>query len=199
MNERETKTQKRPSSGIRTLSQMYVNMCCLPLRASPLSNLPYQRCCSLIFSPSFFVRQYQTIPQEQLPEGVNNGHSFTTVCINPAIYLPWLVSQAIKAGVVIVRGEFAHICDAANAHHSGNGADLVVNCTGLSARTLGGVGDADMVPIRGQTVLVRNDTGGIMYNIDKTEKEPAYIMQRAAGKLLISSPFPKNFFLAEAF
>lgn len=95
---------------------------------------------------------------------------------------------------MIVRGEFAHICHAADAHHSGNGADLVVNCTGLSARTLGGVEDADMVPIRGQTVLVRNETGGIMYNIDKTDKEPAYIMQRAAGKSLTSSPSPKNFF-----
>lgn len=87
-----------------------------------------------------------------------------------------------------MRGEFAHICQAADAHHSGSGADLVVNCTGLSARTLGGVEDADMVPIRGQTVLVRNETGGIMYNIDKTDKEPAYIMQRAAGKLLNFPP-----------
>lgn len=101
-----------------------------------------------------------------------------------------------------MRGEFAHICHATDAHHSGKGADLVVNCTGLSARTLGGVEDADMVPIRGQTVLVRNETGGIMYNIDKTDKEPAYIMQRAAGKLLTFSsrpPPPTNFFLVRGF
>lgn len=96
-----------------------------------------------------------------------------------------------------MRGEFAHICHAADAHHSGNGADLVVNCTGLSARTLGGVEDADMVPIRGQTVLVRNETGGIMYNIDKTDKEPAYIMQRAAGKFLTSPASPANVFCLE--
>lgn len=83
-----------------------------------------------------------------------------------------------------MRGEFAHICHAADAHHSGKRADLVVNCTGLSARTLGGVEDAEMTPIRGQTVLVRNETGGIMYCKDNTGKEPAYIMQRAAGKSL---------------
>lgn len=90
---------------------------------------------------------------------------------------------------MFVRREFAHICHAADAHHSGKRADLVVNCTGLSARTLGGVEDAEMTPIRGQTVLVRNETGGIMYNIEKTDKEPSYIMQRAAGKLH-TSPLP---------
>lgn len=88
-----------------------------------------------------------------------------------------------------MRGEFAHICHAADAHHSGKRADLVVNCTGLSARTLGGVEDAEMTPIRGQTVLVRNETGGIMYCKDNTGKEPAYIMQRAAGKSL-TCPLP---------
>lgn len=170
---------------------MYVFVFLL-LRARSPFHAPHQTCWLLIFFPLFLFRQYKTIPQGQLPEGVNNGHSFTTVCINPAIYLPWLVSQAIKAGVVFVRVEFAHICHAADAHHSGKRADLVVNCTGLSARTLGGVEDAEMTPIRGQTVLVRNETGGIMYNIEKTGKEPSYIMQRAAGKLHTSSLPPPS-------
>lgn len=91
-----------------------------------------------------------------------------------------------------MRGEFAHICHAADAHHSGKRADLVVNCTGLSARTLGGVEDAEMIPIRGQTVLVRNETAGMMYNIDKTDKEPSYIMQRAVGELITSHLLPPH-------
>lgn len=96
-----------------------------------------------------------------------------------------------------MRGEFAHICHAADTHHSGKRADLVVNCTGLSARTLGGVEDAEMIPIRGQTVLVRNETRGLMFCDDNTYKEPIYIMHRAAGKffLLVLFPSPtKSFF-----
>lgn len=97
-----------------------------------------------------------------------------------------------------MRREFAHICHAADAHHSGKKADLVVNCTGLSARTLGGVEDAEMIPIRGQTVLVRNETRGLMFCDDNIHKEPIYIMHRAAGKFLICTlppPIPnKNLF-----
>lgn len=57
---------------------------------------------SCVSPPSFKKRPFHipfraiiSMPQEQLPEGVKNGHSFSSVCINPASYLPWLVSQAI--------------------------------------------------------------------------------------------------------
>ncbi len=105
----------------------------------------------------------------------------TTVCINTSLYLPWLVSQCLKAGVVFKRGVFGHILEAVNVHHCDNPAELIVNCTGLSAGNLGGVEDKNMIPVRGQTVLVRNDPGA-MFCIEKTSVEPTYIMQRAAGK-----------------
>lgn len=69
MNGRETKTPKRPSSGIRTLSQMYVYMCCFSLRASPLSNLPYQRCYLLIFFSLFLCSAVQNHPQRTTTRG----------------------------------------------------------------------------------------------------------------------------------
>jgi len=105
------------------------------------------------------------------------------VCINTAIYLPWLVSQCLKAGVVFRRAVFKHICDAADSHHLGGKADLVVNCTGLSASKLGGVKDMTVIPARGQIVLVRNDPGA-MFSIsgtDDADNEVSYIMMRAAG------------------
>ena len=82
------------------------------------------------------------------------------------------------------RGIFKHIRDAADVHHSGETADLIVNCTGLAAGKLGGVEDKDMIPARAQIVLVRNDPG-MMYSssgTDDGEDETCYIMQRAAGK-----------------
>lgn len=67
-------------------------------------------------------------------------------------------------------------------HHSGQPAELIVNCTGLLASRLGGVEDKNVFPVRGQTVLVRNDPG-IMIHVDPEEgkDELCYAMKRAAG------------------
>ena len=127
--------------------------------------------------------QFLQVPKSQLKSGIDNATTFTSVCINTAIYLPWLVSQCLKAGVVFKRAVFGQICDAARAHHSGQKADLIVNCTGLSASKIGGVEDKTVIPARGQTVLVRNDPGA-MFSISGTDDgtdEVTYIMTRAAG------------------
>lgn len=128
-----------------------------------------------------FGIQYREIPQDQLGPGINSGYAYTSVCINTAIYLSWLVSQCLKAGVIFKREILAHISDAAKVHHSSRRAELIVNCTGLSALKLGGVEDQNMVPVRGQTVLVRNEAR-LMCAIDLAEEEVTYVMQRAAGK-----------------
>ena len=81
------------------------------------------------------------------------------------------------------RAILSHISEAAQIHHSGEPADLIVNCTGLAAGKLGGVEDKEMVPARAQIVLVRNDPG-IMCSgsgTDEGDDECCYIMQRAAG------------------
>lgn len=123
------------------------------------------------------------VPKAELGEGIDSATSFTSVCINTAIYLPYLVSQCLKAGVRFQRSIFNHICDASTAHFSGQNADVIINCTGLSAAKVKGVEDKTVIPARGQVVLVRNDPGG-MYSIsgsDDGDDEVAYIMMRAAG------------------
>lgn len=136
-----------------------------------------------------FYLQFGLVPKDCLPPGIHSAYSFTSVCINTAIYLPWLVSQCLQAGVNFKRHIFAHVSEAANVHHSGKKADLIVNCTGLSASNLGGVEDKNMVPVRGQTVLVRNDPG-IILHVDPIngKDELCYVMKRAAGKPPPSSP-----------
>lgn len=130
-----------------------------------------------------WVAQYRQIPQEELRPGAITGYSFTSVCINPAIYLPWLVSQCIQGHVVFKRASFDHITEAVSAHHSGRSAALIINCTGLNAGKLGGVADKNMIPVRGQTVLVRNDPGGDFLSEEAEEAdELCYILRRAAGK-----------------
>jgi len=105
------------------------------------------------------------------------------VCINTAIYLPWLAGQCLKNGVIIKRGVVTHVKDARLLHHSGRPADLIVNCTGLGASKLGGVQDKAVYPARGQIVVVRNDPK-IMPSSSGTDDGPdeiIYAMHRAAG------------------
>ncbi|KAI5242969.1 FAD dependent oxidoreductase [Aureobasidium subglaciale] len=127
--------------------------------------------------------QFKVLSQEELPEGMDGGTSFTSVCINTAIYLPWLVSQCLKNGVNFRRGVVKHIADATLLHHSGEKADLVVNCTGLFSLFMEGVQDKNMYPARGQIVLVRNDPGimATTSGTDDGDDEAVYIMHRAAG------------------
>jgi D-amino-acid oxidase len=114
---------------------------------------------------------------------MDGGTFFTSVCINTAIYLPWLASQCLKHGVVLRRGIVTHITDAKSLHHTGKRADVVVNCTGLSSLRLGGVEDKALYPGRGQIVVVRNDPGvmAATSGTDDGEDEATYIMHRAAG------------------
>lgn len=68
-------------------------------------------------------------------------------------------------------------------HHTGNKVDVIVNASGLGAKGLGGVEDDDLIPIRGQIVLVENESSS-MYNISGTDDgsdEVSYVMTRAAG------------------
>ncbi|KAK3069977.1 D-amino acid oxidase [Teratosphaeriaceae sp. CCFEE 6253] len=126
---------------------------------------------------------FRILPKSELPDGINGGTAFTSVCFNTALYLPWLASQCLKHGVIIRRGIVSHIADAAALHHSGKRADLVVNCTGLASLRLRGVEDSAVYPARGQIVLVRNDPE-VMASVSGTDDgsdEATYIMHRAAG------------------
>ena len=105
------------------------------------------------------------------------------MCINVGIYLPWLASRALEAGVTLRRGIVAHLGDAVTMHQSGGPALVVVNATALGARDLAGVLDRKVFPARGQTVLVR-DSPRVMVATSGTDDAPdeaCYIMERAAG------------------
>ncbi|KAF8475576.1 hypothetical protein BDZ91DRAFT_185616 [Kalaharituber pfeilii] len=129
------------------------------------------------------VPEFRQLRPDELPEGVTSGTLWKSVCVNTAIYLPYLVSQCLKLGVVFRRAVLKHISEARSLHHTNSPADLVVNCAGLLASKLGGVEDKNIIPTRGQIVVVRN-VAPAMYTISGTddgEDEVMYIMTRAAG------------------
>ena len=124
-------------------------------------------------------------PSEVLP-GHDSASEYGSVCINTAVYLPWLVGQLLRNGVVVKRAVLGHISDAAALSHTGRKASIIVNATGLGSLKLGGVEDTKMAPARGQVVLVRNeaDPPGTMLastGTDDGDKDVLYMMQRAAG------------------
>lgn len=129
------------------------------------------------------ISQFRNLPGSELPADCSSGTSFTSVCINTAVYLPWLLGQCLKHGVVFQRAILPSLSAARSLHHSGKPADIIVNCTGLGAATLTDVKDTNVYPARGQIVLVRNEPGA-MYTVSGTDdgpEEATYIMQRAAG------------------
>ncbi|KAH8596098.1 FAD dependent oxidoreductase [Bisporella sp. PMI_857] len=145
-----------------------------PLRSELSSSKPWF---STLF-PDFAV-----IPKSELPSGYDTGTSFTSVCLNLAIYLPWLVSECCANGAVVKRASLSHISEAASLHHSGEKADVVINATGVMASKLGGVMDTDVIPARGVTVVVRNEVPAMFCasGTDDGDDQACYIMQRAAG------------------
>jgi D-amino-acid oxidase len=113
------------------------------------------------------------------------GVSFTTVSLDPSVYLFYLQSQLLKRQIKFKRFTVPHIQDAFKA--TTPAAELVVNATGILASRLGGVEDKTVVPIRGQLVIVENESHGVYLSsifdkeLDKSIGENMYIIDRPNG------------------
>ncbi|KAL2063794.1 hypothetical protein VTL71DRAFT_5599 [Oculimacula yallundae] len=144
---------------------------------------------------------YKDVPTTSLGPGIARAATFTTVCINTAIYLPWLFSQCLAAGITFERHTITHISSAFSlatfiSNSASEPPDLVINCTGLGSLALGGVEDKAMYPVRGQVALVRNSITGVgavdahgtishagfsLSGTDDGDDKSCYGMTRAAG------------------
>lgn len=129
------------------------------------------------------VDDYRVLGDNELPPNIVSGVEFGSLCINTAVYLPWLLGRCRKNGVTFHRGCLSHIDETHRMPGCGGKIDVVVNATGLGSFRLGGVTDQTMTPIRGQTVVVRNVAPYMMCisGTDDAEDEACYMMTRAAG------------------
>ncbi|KAI9248044.1 hypothetical protein BDA99DRAFT_525614 [Phascolomyces articulosus] len=100
------------------------------------------------------VKDFEFVPQNELPPGAKIGHRYTTVVFNAPHYIHWLLHQFKSRGGIVVRRELIHIRDSFDLNDGWGQVDAVVNCTGLRARYLDGVNDTNVYPTRGQTVIV---------------------------------------------
>jgi D-amino-acid oxidase len=100
--------------------------------------------------------------------------------------------MCLSKGVSFHRATVSHIKEAFTLQwpspwtHKSKLADVVVNCTGLLASKLGGVMDERVVPMRGQLVVVANESGG-MFGLSGADDmhnglgECCYVIPRPAG------------------
>ncbi|KAI0364057.1 nucleotide-binding domain-containing protein [Pilatotrama ljubarskyi] len=99
------------------------------------------------------VRDFRVLKQDELPASMKAGVGFKTVSVWPDAYLPWLKSELVARGVEFVRKRVVSLDEAA-ALAGPNG--VLINATGLGARSLIGLEDKDVFPIRGQTIVIDN-------------------------------------------
>ena len=81
-----------------------------------------------------------------LPAGFRDGYLLQVPVVDVSVHLPWLVSTLAARGVGLEERELDGL------EQADPWGDVVVDCTGLGAAAL--TGDEDLVPVRGQVVLV---------------------------------------------
>lgn len=142
------------------------------------------------------VLDYKTIPTTSLKEGIQHGHTYTSVMVNVPMYLRYLYETANSLGIAILQATlprsstFSETLRAASdllkTHQIGSSETLrisaFVNATGISALEL--VPDADVYPIRGQTVTVAGEANqittvdGFPGDAESTSTPITYILPR---------------------
>ncbi|KAG0368125.1 hypothetical protein BC939DRAFT_486296 [Gamsiella multidivaricata] len=104
------------------------------------------------------LKDYRHISKSELPPGMDFGITYRTVAMNAPKYLLYLQEQVLARGGTIERLTVSSLKAVAQIPH-GTGTDarpdIIVNCSGLGSRNLGGVLDHQMFPTRGQIVVVK--------------------------------------------
>lgn len=95
--------------------------------------------------------QMRSMRREEIPEGWKYGRTFTSITLDAPRYLLQMARCLRAQGVEFQRRVF-HSLDEARRSTS---AHMIINATGLGARSLIGVEDPQVHPVRGQTVLVK--------------------------------------------
>jgi len=100
------------------------------------------------------VRDFRFLSESEIPVPYKVGVTFDTVSINPLEYLPWLRSELESRGVVFHR-QYVSSLDEVKPFVGNNG--ILVNATSLGSRSLIGVEDTALYPIRGQSIIVQSN------------------------------------------
>ncbi|KAJ1830590.1 hypothetical protein LPJ63_004841 [Coemansia sp. RSA 2711] len=131
---------------------------------------------------------------EQLPAGVAYGLQYTTLLIDVPIYLEYLSRRFTLSGGAIVNRYIGHILDAVQyapkQPPARATAPIIVNCTGLGSRSLGGVRDNAVYPSRGQTIVV--NAPNAKRSITQLGSRFGYVIPRGNGTVVLGGTADKH-------
>lgn len=138
-------------------------------------------------------KMYDDNNKGKLPPYCKFAYEFKGIVISVPIYLSYLLQRNLELGNTFKRIKIHHINDAYDNNKSTN---LVINCTGLLALKLQGLNDSlSLYPVRGQTLLVRNNVKR-EYSIEtfgpEYPDELLYIMPRKEGGTIIGGCFKRD-------
>ncbi|HET8660483.1 MAG TPA: FAD-dependent oxidoreductase [Micromonosporaceae bacterium] len=122
------------------------------------------------------VRDLRLCRQDELPVGYRSGWRYTIPVVDMPRYLDYLANRLAAAGVGIEIRSIASFVELADH------APLLVNCTGLGARTL--VPDDGVYPTQGQLVIVENPGIDMFFQDNAEGKDLTYILPHAGHVVL---------------
>lgn len=99
------------------------------------------------------IREFRILPPEEIPEPYVAGVAFCTVSVNPQEYIPWLSSELRARDVEFVR---KHVKTLEELRPLVRTNGILVNASSLGSRSIIGVEDTKLFPIRGQSILVQS-------------------------------------------
>ncbi|GAA5916883.1 hypothetical protein JCM5296_000738 [Sporobolomyces johnsonii] len=130
------------------------------------------------------VPRYRLLPASVCPPNAV-GVEFDTLSVNAPQYIKWLAAQLRALGVKIERSTVTSI---EQAYEAFGGVEVVINATGLGAKSIAGIDDQAAEPIRGQTVLIKSDCKRCTMDSSDPEK-PAYIIPRPGGEVICGGSY----------
>ena len=95
------------------------------------------------------IPHFRILESDEIIENYNFGWELEAPVIEMHLYMPWLLSKFKKLGGLIEINEFEKIEEVPG--------EMIVNCSGLGARTLSN--DEEVIPVRGQVVYIKQDPG----------------------------------------
>ncbi|CAE6332378.1 unnamed protein product [Rhizoctonia solani] len=129
--------------------------------------------------------EFRELNTPELTQGADSGMAFNTVTIDTPVYLPYLLSTFLGKGGGVVRAKVMHVSQVAQGAFTSAKPDAIVVCAGLGARSLGGVEDKDVYPIRGQVVLIRAPWVKFGRTKSETDGTWTYIIPRRSGDVIL--------------
>ncbi|KAJ1943101.1 hypothetical protein FBU59_003011, partial [Linderina macrospora] len=111
------------------------------------------------------------------------GLKYSTLLINVPQYLQYLKTRFERSGGRVIQAHLDHIRQAPRFVQAQDDPPLVINCTALGSRSLGGVSDQKLYPIRGQTLVV--NAPAARRTLTRLGKSFAYVIPRGDGTVVI--------------